>query len=82
MSNTFCIYSEDQPGVLSRVAALIYRRGYNIISIAAGPTEVKGVSRYTLVLTARNQPTTRCRNSCRNWQRLFPYAILRAKATR
>ncbi|MBQ0055081.1 MAG: acetolactate synthase small subunit [Synergistaceae bacterium] len=49
MSNTFCIYSEDQPGVLSRVAALIYRRGYNIISIAAGPTEVKGVSRYTLV---------------------------------
>jgi len=49
MPNTFCIYTEDKPGVLARITALIYRRGYNIVSIAAGPTEIKGISRYTLV---------------------------------
>lgn len=49
MPNTFCIYTEDKPGVLMRITALIYRRGYNIVSIAAGPTEIKGISRYTLV---------------------------------
>ena len=49
MSNTFCIYTEDNPGVLMRITALIYRRGYNIVSVAAGPTEVPGISRYTLV---------------------------------
>jgi len=49
MANTFCIYTEDKPGILARITALIYRRGYNIVSIAAGPTEIKGISRYTLV---------------------------------
>jgi len=49
MSNTFCIYTEDKPGILARISGLIYRRGYNIVSIAAGPTEIKGISRYTLV---------------------------------
>jgi len=49
MSNTFCIYTEDNPGISMRILALIYRRGFNIVSIAAGPTEIENVSRYTLV---------------------------------
>ncbi|MBB4071649.1 acetolactate synthase small subunit [Leucobacter sp. OH2974_COT-288] len=40
---------EDKPGILSRVAGLFSRRGFNIESLAVGPTEVKGFSRITVV---------------------------------
>ena len=40
----------DNPGVLTRVSALFSRRGYNIESLAVGPTENEGVSRMTIVV--------------------------------
>ena len=47
---------EDKPGVLARVAALFSRRGFNIESLAVGPTEAKNMSRMTIVVTAEETP--------------------------
>jgi acetolactate synthase-1/3 small subunit len=41
---------EDHPGVLNRVASLFRRRGFNIESLAVGPTEEEGISRMTVVV--------------------------------
>ncbi len=42
----------NKPGVLSRVAGMFSRRGYNIESLAVGPTEDEHVSRMTVVVGA------------------------------
>ena len=41
---------EDKPGLLTRVAGLFARRGFNIDSLAVGPTEMVGLSRITVVV--------------------------------
>src|SRR6478735_318848 len=41
---------EDKPGVLARIAGLFSRRGFNIDTLAVGPTEDPEVSRITLTL--------------------------------
>ncbi|EYT52245.1 acetolactate synthase [Leucobacter sp. UCD-THU] len=41
---------EDKPGLLTRVAGLFARRGFNIESLAVGPTEMRGLSRITVVV--------------------------------
>jgi len=48
--HTLVALVEDHPGVLNRVASLFRRRGFNIDSIAVGPTETEGVSRMTIVV--------------------------------
>ena len=45
--HTLSVLVEDQPGVLARIASLFARRGFNIESLAVGPTEAAGVSRMT-----------------------------------
>ena len=50
MRSTFSILSEDNPGVLMRIAGLIYRRGYNIESLSVGRTSTPGISRFTIVI--------------------------------
>ncbi len=47
---------ENKPGILTRVAALFARRGYNIESLAVGTTEIEGVSRITVVVSLDGQP--------------------------
>lgn len=42
---------EDKPGILTRVAALFARRGFNIESLAVGTTELVGLSRITVVVS-------------------------------
>jgi acetolactate synthase-1/3 small subunit len=46
--HTLSVLVENKPGVLARVAGLISRRGYNIESLAVGPTESAEMSRITL----------------------------------
>ena len=44
----FSILADNNSGVLSRVAGLFSRRGYNIDSITAGETNIEGLSRLTI----------------------------------
>jgi acetolactate synthase-1/3 small subunit len=46
--HTVSVEVEDKPGALARVSQMFARRGYNIMSLAVGPTERTGVSRLTL----------------------------------
>jgi acetolactate synthase I/III small subunit len=47
---------EDKPGLLTRVAGLFARRGFNIESLAVGVTEVEGLSRITVVVDVEGLP--------------------------
>ncbi|MFI8594108.1 acetolactate synthase small subunit [Microbacterium sp. NPDC078428] len=47
---------EDKPGLLTRVAGLFARRGFNIESLAVGVTEVPGLSRITVVVDVDQLP--------------------------
>lgn len=47
---------EDKPGLLTRVAGLFARRGFNITSLAVGPTEFEGLSRITVVTDVEDMP--------------------------
>lgn len=47
---------EDRPGLLTRVAGLFARRGFNIESLAVGKTEVPGLSRITVVVDVEDLP--------------------------
>ncbi|TWS19473.1 acetolactate synthase small subunit [Tsukamurella asaccharolytica] len=55
-THTLSVLVEDRPGVLARVSSLFSRRGFNIESLAVGGTEVKGVSRMTIVVTVDELP--------------------------
>ena len=46
--HTISVKLENKPGALARVSQLFSRRGYNIQSLAVGPTERSDVSRLTL----------------------------------
>ncbi|NBQ21713.1 MAG: acetolactate synthase small subunit [Synechococcaceae bacterium WB6_3B_236] len=50
MKHTLSVLVEDESGALSRISGLFARRGYNIESLAVGPTEQGGVSRLTMVV--------------------------------
>ena len=63
MKSTFSIISEDNPGVLMRIANLICRRGYNIESLSVGRTDVPGLSRFTVIIEARRALTSRYASS-------------------
>ena len=47
---------EDKPGLLTRVAGLFARRGFNIESLAVGVTEIPGLSRITVVVDVEELP--------------------------
>ena len=50
--HTLSVIVEDKPGVLARVSAMFSNRGFNIHSLAVGPTHVDGRSHITLVVDA------------------------------
>ncbi|MBE9221348.1 acetolactate synthase small subunit [Cyanobacterium stanieri LEGE 03274] len=50
MKHTISVLVEDEAGVLTRIAGLFARRGFNIESLAVGPTEQVGVSRIIMVV--------------------------------
>jgi acetolactate synthase-1/3 small subunit len=55
-THTLSVLVENKPGVLARVSALFSRRGFNIDSLAVGPTENPDVSRMTIVVSVDELP--------------------------
>ena len=53
---TFSVLVDDEPGVLSQISRLFSRKGFNIESLAVGPTEEHGLSRLTLEVRVSNTP--------------------------
>ena len=51
MKHTLVALVEDKPGVLTRMASLFRRRGFNIESIAVGHSELPDLSRMTIVVS-------------------------------
>ena len=54
--HTLSVLVENRPGVLARVASLFSRRGFNIDSLAVGPTEHDDISRMTIVVNVEDLP--------------------------
>ena len=54
--HTLSVLVENKPGVLARIAGLFARRGFNIDSLAVGPTEYPDVSRMTIVVNVEDNP--------------------------
>jgi acetolactate synthase-1/3 small subunit len=55
MKHTISVLVEDEAGVLTRIAGLFARRGFNIESLAVGPAEKLGISRITMVVPGDEQ---------------------------
>ncbi|HQR80379.1 MAG TPA: acetolactate synthase small subunit [Actinomycetota bacterium] len=54
--HTLSVLVENKPGVLARIAGLFSRRGFNIESLAVGPTENPEVSRMTIAINVDRLP--------------------------
>jgi len=55
-THTLSVLVENKPGVLARVSGLFSRRGFNIDSLAVGPTENPEISRMTIVVAVDELP--------------------------
>ena len=55
-SHVLSLLVEDKPGLLTRVAGLFARRGFNIESLAVGTSEIEGLSRITVVVGVEGAP--------------------------
>ena len=71
---TLSILVRDIPGVLSQVARLFSRKGYNIESIVSGETDRPGVTRITIVLLADELMVNQIAAQCR---KLIPVQVVK-----
>jgi acetolactate synthase I/III small subunit len=55
-TTTLSVLVENKPGVLARISGLFARRGFNIESLAVGPTEDPAMSRMTIVVSVDLHP--------------------------
>ncbi len=55
-SHVLSLLVEDKTGLLTRVAGLFARRGFNIESLAVGTSEIEGLSRITVVVSVEGAP--------------------------
>ena len=66
---TLALLVDNEPGVLSQIARLFSRKGYNIEAFAAGPTENQGLSRLTIDVMA-DEPHIEL--LCNQLRKLYP----------
>jgi acetolactate synthase-1/3 small subunit len=72
--HTISVFVQNLPGVLVRVAGLFARRGYNIESLAVGPTERPEYSRMTIVVSLDDKPVEQV---IRQVQKMVPVVEVR-----
>ena len=75
---TLCILVQDVPGVLSQVARLFSRKGYNIESIVSGATDRPGITRISIELRADESMIEQIAAQCR---KLLPVLAVRVLDT-
>lgn len=63
-THTISLIVNNQSGVLSRIAGLFTRRGYNIDSLSVGETEEPGISRMTICFTGDQQTLEQVKKQC------------------
>lgn len=73
---TLSILVQDIPGVLSQVARLFSRKGYNIESIVSGETDKPGVTRITIELIADELMIAQIAAQCRKLLPVLAVKIL------
>ena len=73
---TLCILVQDIPGVLSQVARLFSRKGYNIESIVSGETDKPGVTRITIMLLSDDLMIEQIAAQCRKLLPVIAVKIL------
>ena len=56
VKHTLSVLVENKPGALMRISSMFARRGFNIESLAVGPTERHDVSRITLRVDCEQHP--------------------------
>ncbi len=56
---TISIFTEDRIGLLNRITIIFTRRHINILSITASESEVKGIYRYTIVVSVSEETITK-----------------------
>ena len=66
---TLALLVDNEPGVLSQIARLFSRKGYNIEAFAAGSTENPGITRITVDVLADEQQTELL---CNQLRKLYP----------
>jgi len=76
MLNTYVVYVENKPGVLTRVASLFRRRAFNIDSLTVGRTEKPEVSRMTITAEADHDQDAASRPLCINWSTYYWWRTL------
>ncbi|HVW17931.1 MAG TPA: acetolactate synthase small subunit [Solirubrobacteraceae bacterium] len=54
--HTLSILTENKPGVLTRIAGLFARRGFNIDTLTVGPTDDPAISRFTITVDGAVHP--------------------------
>jgi acetolactate synthase-1/3 small subunit len=72
--HTLSLLVENKPAVLQRIAGLFARRGYNIESLAVGPTEHPEYSRMTIVVRLTQRPVEQ---AIRQLEKLIPVIEVR-----
>ena len=69
---------ENHSGVLSRVAGMFSRRGYNIDSLSVGETAQAGISRMTIVTEADEATFTQIKNQLAKLEEVIDISVLGA----
>ncbi|HET9543917.1 MAG TPA: acetolactate synthase small subunit, partial [Acidimicrobiales bacterium] len=55
-THTLSVLVENRAGVLTRIAGMFARRGFNIYSLAVAPTDDERFSRITIVVDVESAP--------------------------